>query len=519
MIFPPDRMRSLSRTELDMIRATIYPVVEIEMDGRAPFVLDTQQEKIVAEPVRQEALAETAKTRKAEQVRSQESLFEGVQFAVAKKDEDELPEDGERISKNVSIRLVRGIAGSGKTLVLMQRAKFLAAQYPDWKISVLSFNKPLQVQFQSAFKGTAIKPHTFHSLCWQFLDIPEGTEADFDEWLSDNRAEFGAIRQLGKDFVKNEIDWLRDLGVTEREKYLALERRGVGQVGRLVAEKREMIFDVLEDYRSYLQENRRWDYHELPLMLLQKLESGEVNTEKFDSILIDEAQDWAPIWFKVINHFLAPDHGLLFLADDPSQSIFRHFSWKEKAVNIVGRTRWLRVPYRNTFEIYSAAYSMIAGYDEIQTSLSEEGELVSPDISSQEMRHGKRPLIERCGSVSDELTFIRSTVDSLKQEGYREDQIAVLSRYRTDLQQIGNTLRGTDAKKHQMHSFKGLEMEAIIIPHLQKTFSMPDDEAAERRLLYMAMSRSRARLIMTYSGRLPKVYEGLRNQNLADFVD
>jgi hypothetical protein len=44
----------------------------------------------------------------------------------------------------------------------------------------------------------------------------------------------------------------------------------------------------------------------------------------------------------------------LFLADDPMQSIYRYYSWREKGVPVAGRTRWLRIPYRNTREIYQA---------------------------------------------------------------------------------------------------------------------------------------------------------------------
>ncbi|HQF69443.1 MAG TPA: nuclease-related domain-containing protein, partial [Anaerolineaceae bacterium] len=50
--FPTTRLRPLTKKELDLVRATIYPVVEIEMPDREAFVLDQQQEKIVAEPVR-----------------------------------------------------------------------------------------------------------------------------------------------------------------------------------------------------------------------------------------------------------------------------------------------------------------------------------------------------------------------------------------------------------------------------------------------------------------------------------
>nr|HMN62981.1 3'-5' exonuclease [Anaerolinea sp.] len=496
--------------------------VEIEVEGRAPFVLDPQQERIVAEPVRPEATPEPAKPPKQAPPVQQELLIkaEEVKVAEEEKKEEALPVIGERLSQNVAIRLVRGFSGSGKTLVIIQRARFLEALYPEWKITVLTFNKPLQEQLESAFRGTSIKPRTFHSICAQYLHPSDEAEVQLDGWLDDNRIDYPVIRQLGKDVVRKEIDWLRDLGVVDREAYLSLDRRGAGRDGRLVAEKREQVFEVLEVYRSYIRENGFWDWHELPLLLLDKLESRAITPDKYDAILIDEAQDWAPIWFKVINHFLEPNHGLLFLADDPSQSIYRHFSWKEKSVHVVGRTRWLRVPYRNTYEIYRAAYAMIAGNEEIQQSLSEAGELIQPEISSQEMRHGPTPLIRKCSSVPDEMEFIKSNIDTLRQDGFRDEQIAVLVRNRGDVDPMKNTLRmrGYEVKVNPIHSFKGLEMEAVILPHLQKTFLNEDNEAAERRLLYVAMSRARERLILTYSGRLPRAYEGLRDGGLADFV-
>jgi superfamily I DNA/RNA helicase len=70
------------------------------------------------------------------------------------------------------------------------------------------------------------------------------------------------------------------------------------------------------------------------------------------------------------------------------------------------------------------------------------------------------------------------------------------------------------------HGFKGLEVDVAFIPHLQRTFQREEQEyvTAERRILYMAMSRAREKLYMTYFGKLPRPYEDLRRQNLADFV-
>jgi superfamily I DNA/RNA helicase len=70
-----------------------------------------------------------------------------------------------------------------------------------------------------------------------------------------------------------------------------------------------------------------------------------------------------------------------------------------------------------------------------------------------------------------------------------------------------------------MHSFKGLEMEAVILPYLHKTFARPEDEARQRRLIYMAMTRARSQLYMTYCGRLPKPYDLLARESLVDVID
>jgi superfamily I DNA/RNA helicase len=240
----------------------------------------------------------------------------------------------------------------------------------------------------------------------------------------------------------------------------------------------------------------------------------------FDAILIDEAQDWAPNWIKIINRMVNPEHGVIFLADDPSQSIYRSFSWKEKGINVAGRTRWLRIPYRNTQEIYQAAYAMIADRADIQASLAEEGELVRPDMVSTSMRHGLRPLIQKCASVYKELEFIKNKIQYLRQDGYKDHQIAVLVRYTNSLKDVQNAMKGYDVRIHPIHGFKGLEVDAVFIPHLQKTFQREEEEyiTAERRIIYMAMTRARKQLCMTYFGKLPRPYEDLRHASLVDFV-
>lgn len=515
MTFPAERMRPLLKAELDLIRRTIFPVVEIEIPGRPTFVLDQQQEKIVAEPVRAEPSPAVTPKKKDDAAR-QDVLFESIMSAP---EEQESPDESEKLAQNTSIRLVRGFAGSGKSLVLIQRARFLAAQYPDWKIGVFTFNKPLQQALKSAFAGTPIAPQTFHSLCMSLLP-QQGDPVSMETWLDGNKFDYDIIHKLGVPAMKLEMDWIRDMGIAAREEYLGVERRGIGKDLRLTAGSRSQVFDVLEAYQAYLRECRSWDFNDLQMRVGQALASGRISPPVYDAILIDEAQDWAPNWIRIMNRMIHPEHGVVFLADDPSQSIYRSFSWKEKGISVSGRTRWLRVPYRNTREIYQAAYGMIAGHAEIQKSLAEEGELVTPDMSSSAMRHGPRPLVQKCGSIEKELEFIKNRIFSLRQDGYRENQIAILARYQNSIKPIQDAMKGLDVRIQPIHGFKGLEVDVAFIPHLQKTFLKEEEEytTAERRILYMAMSRAREKLYMTYFGKLPRPYEDLRLQSLADFV-
>jgi hypothetical protein len=518
MVFPAERMRSLSKTEQDMIRAVIYPVVEIIQSGQPAFVLDTLQEKIVAEPLRVEPGAVSSKARKEEAAKRQENFFESIQPS-DQSFELELPEEGQKFSQNTSIRLLRGIAGSGKSLVLIQRAKFLAAQYPEWKIGVFTYNKQLQHHLEQQLLGTNIKPRTFHGECQSLVHL-QGEPAILDDWLEYNGLDYPIIRNFGIEFTGEEINWIRDLGITEKADYLSLERKGRGKI-RPTPDQRKELFDLYQAYLASLAEKSAWDFPLLPFKVLDGLETGKYPKGQYDAILIDEAQDWAPIWFKIINQLLNPDHGLLFLADDPSQSIYRYFSWRDKGVHVVGRTRWLQVPYRNTYEIYRAAYSMIANDEEIQKSLSDQGELIQPVIDSNRMRHGEPPLIRKFKSHELEIDFIRQKINALRLKKIVDDQIAILCRHKAHANNLQKELGKIGVRIQPMHGFKGLETNVVFIPNLQNTFNNPDpeQEPMERRLLYMAMSRARQELYMTFSGKLPSAFNELRRQKLIDYFE
>ena len=510
---PSNKVRSLKKYELDYIRATINPTVFIEHQDRPPIILDNQQERIISEPVK----TEVKKPESVQPLPQQQDLFVDETTPKPKRIEEELPDIGKRISTNTSIRLVRGVAGSGKTLVLAQRARYLSAQYPEWNLLVLTYNKALQTHLQSVLRGTPrVKVYTLHGLCWRYLAWDRNKNlGNFGDWIQSISTKYLILNSLGASYIEDEIKWMKDTGILDRQAYLSAPRKGRGrQIGQ---KQREQIFDLFQGYQKWLVNENTFDWEDVPHIVMQHIDEGKITPAQYNAVLIDEAQDFAPVWMQLVTRFLDPDTGVLFLADDPTQSIYRFYSWREKGVEVVGRTRWLRVPYRNTYEIYQAAYQIIASDENLMQSLKDEGLLVAPDLESDLMRHGSKPFLQRFNNLHAEITFIKERIHQLLQTGVKPGQIAVLHRHNKGVNFAKESLKGTGAIISTFHALKGLEYEAVFLCQLQETSRRnegQDEESAERRLVYMAMTRAREYLFMGYEGRLPKKFKPL-----LDYVD
>jgi len=544
---PSDQARPLNREEIDYIRAAINPTVLIEPPDKPVVILDEQQERLVVAGIREEApepkkqdgglanqtslFGEPAQSSlftshrqetghennlavsKIEEQQPEEARHTGNETVQS---DDILPQE-EKLATSSSIRLIRGVAGSGKSLVLTQRARYLAAQYPEWNIAVLTYNDELAKSLSASLKSCPnIKTMKFHDLCKKLLRgyMPWKVHDNPDGWLNHQKSNFSIIEQLGVTFLTEEIKWIKDTSIRSREEYLEVERRGRGQQVHLARRSalREQIYDLYEAYSHSCEERGVPDWADVPHFVLQGIEEGKIRVEPYDALLIDEAQDFAPSWIKVVLKVLKPESGVLFLADDPAQSIYKFYSWREKGIPVVGRTRHLRTPYRNTYEIYQAAYELIRSDETLQSALGEEGVLVEPDMNAAFMRHGSKPLFQKFKTFDEEAIYVRDSISSLLQNGYKPEQIAVLSRRTRGVDKISRVLKGLGVNIGSFHAYKGLEFEAVFLSQLQETFQEtvnPQGNSEERRLVYMAMTRARQQLVGCYQGILPAAYRSI----------
>lgn len=482
--------KPLSLADIDAIRGVLDPkVIVSDSQGQPVGVLTSQQYQIVREPL---------KLAKAPQAQQQTLMS------------DMLTEEGRSAAESASVRLIRGVAGSGKSLVLAYRAQFLAEQNPDWRILILAFNKDLVGDLRRRVKaGSNLQIMGFHELCADILGnkwhSPSSVEGLVNNAFPDLRQRYG----LDPEFVATEIEWRKEMELYDDEDYLSAKRVGRGH--KLSKEKRQLINEIFNRYVKRHAQERLVDWADVPFMALDELnpEYQHPLFQSYDAVLIDEAQDFAPSWIRVAKKLLKPE-GMFFLCDDPTQSLFANFSWKEKGIEVVGRTRILRVPFRSTREVMVAAQSIIAS-DPI---LAQSEDTVTPEFDSYDVPSGEQPMLVQYRDLRDEVRGIEEAISEAIRSGVPAGQIAVLC-HNHHLVKHWAHLRDSGVYVESFKKMKGLEFRMVLIPHVHTAFDTPtkpeDTFISERRRhVYTAMTRAREKLVISYEGKLPGYLNALQ---------
>lgn len=239
-----------------------------------------------------------------------------------------------------------------------------------------------------------------------------------------------------------------------------------------------------------------------------------------DHVLVDEGQDLHSGHWAMLRAIVPEGPDDLFIAEDSHQRIYgQKVPLSRFGINIVGRARRLRLNYRTTAENLALAVRVLEGGD--YTDLED-----APEDSSeyQSVRSGPRPHLVAAGSLRQQIleaaNFIRSWMD----EGVAPDAVGVMVRSERIKDHVERGLKeeealaplsGSDAAVQiiTMHSAKGMEFERAIIigagaqeiPAAWQLADLPepeqqDVELRERSLLYVAATRARDELVITWSG-------------------
>ncbi|NLG98569.1 MAG: UvrD-helicase domain-containing protein [Chloroflexi bacterium] len=471
-------------------------------------------------------------------------LLDYNQEAAVKADLD-LTSEGQALSDDFRVNIINGVAGSGKTLILLFRLKLLYQLYPNKRFLVLTHNKPLIRDLQSRFyrlEGKLpdnIEWRTFNSWCYHHW--PE--EPAWIQPLSVNQREriihmvwckqFGEPGQgnttISPRMLTSEFDWIKDQLPMTRDDYLKADRRGRGF--RLTAEQREQIYQALETYQKILQDRNALDWGDIAQRLWQFEQEGRITLPTYDVLLIDEAQFFAPLWIAILQKLLKPPNAHLFIVADPTQGFLgRGASWKSLGIQARGRSQQLRRSYRTTREILEFA----SLFYRLRLSEENEEDILTPDLLK--MPNGVLPEMIHLTSSQDEISRVANEVEAFVRKGYPRKHLLILHANGQGVQALKEAINrrlGRDAaidpkdtypgdyiRVTTLNAGAGLESPIVFLVGLRELFEeeqslrLSDDEREalirdNTRRIYMAATRAGQRLVFTYVGPLPEILQNL----------
>ena len=474
------------------------------------------------------------------------------------------PEQKEFVEKvyNGPTRL-RGVSGSGKTCVMIHRARRLAKRYKQPVILVTlteSMRKLLDLLVSQLCHTEAalIRTFTMTSLTREIIATLSPKIVKRFQFVGDSQQDFllnDALRNVRnhtsfastifsnydeielKSFLEDEIGYVRTRFLPdEYTNYLSVKRHG--RKTPLAENSRQIVLSAVNSWNQSLTTTHTHDFEsasQAALTLLRQEDSPANAKYKCRCVLVDEVQDLSQIEMQILSslpessdsHIVNSIDGM-FLVGDGAQTIYqRGFSFKACGIPVANRSFVLQKNYRNTREILEAAYGLIHSYEFADV---DEENIQAPTTPHWSSRHGEKPWIVKCDSITDECEFISTSISEMIEERNSTDEaeenevqtelpICVIGfnqndrdRIRTDLETHGiktSELKddvswsNNTIKVSTLESAKGHEFYAVFIMGISQgampNYRVPEEEwQREAARLYVGMTRARDRLFLTY---------------------
>ncbi len=452
--------------------------------------------------------------------------------------------------------LVSGPPGAGKTLVLLKRACRLNQEMPQARILVVTFNKTLaqSAQDQLRLNGASANVTAIHFHRWAYRQmhtlglhpqvIPEADRMALVRRLVDARrgtsrpmtrhmtpeskglptSRASALFSRPLDWWRDEIDWLKGNALLDWEQYRQVDRVGRGQ--GLQTTSRQLVWTIFEQYQQQLARQGLVDYRDFALLLLRAW-TPMPEAVRVSHVLIDEAQDLRAAELQLLTQLARQS---LTVVADRSQKIYgTGFAWRTLGFDVRGggRAKVLTKSYRITRQVALLAASLRR-----HDPLVRPGD---PDAVTEELpdRDGPHPMLLATRDAQHEAELVIRLLTQLVAADPSQT-IGVLARTWETLRRLepaldaqrlpytslreqaeGQALPGV--KLTTFHSAKGLEFGAVLLvglseglfppplgPHLDAAEGEDAEDllSAERRLLYVAITRTRGALYLLH-GRQP----------------
>ena len=435
---------------------------------------------------------------------------------------------------------VLGGAGTGKTVVAMHRAKWLASQLSGRE-------KILFTTFTANLAGD-IKDN-LRKIC-SVEELRKIEVIHLDAWVSGFLRENGFSYSIVYDVVTDDLwaeaiarsgenleltpyffydEWSKIVAVQEaftKEKYLKATRIGRGT--RLDRKARLKVWNVFEEYLSLMKEKQVRDV-DTAMYECRVILSGD-NSKTYSSVIVDEGQDFSANAYKLIRTIASDERrNDIFIVGDAHQRIYKKQAVLSKCgINIRGRSSNLRINYRTTEETRKYAFAVLKNipFD----NLDDEYETES---LCQSLTHGDYPKISGFKTASEELEYIINEITALTSSGASLKDMCLVARthkllddYKRELPKVGIRVyeirrsklddRSYDSiRMATMHRVKGLEFPYVFIAAandrvIPLASAIADSDpvlnseslVSEKCLLYVALTRAQKAAYITSYGKM-----------------
>jgi len=257
---------------------------------------------------------------------------------------------------------VSGSAGTGKTIVALHRAVFLARAHPESRVLLTTFSDALSNALRAKLRhlisneprlGERVEVHAMNEIGRRLFELNFGRpQIACREAIKELLAEVAktvAGTKFSLHFLMTEWEHVVDAWRLETwESYRDVAR--LGRKTRLPENQRAGLWSIFERVRSSLAFRSLITYSDLFSRLASKL-AGSARVP-FDFAVIDEAQDISVGQLRFLAALGAERPNSLFFAGDLGQRIFQQpFSWKALGVDVRGRSSTLKINYRMSHQI------------------------------------------------------------------------------------------------------------------------------------------------------------------------
>ena len=326
-----------------------------------------------------------------------------------------------------------GGAGTGKTVVLLHRARMLARRSPDSRVLLTTFTTNLADQlrtdlgrldpglpYAASLAEPGVSVYGIDALASAVLrragtDIAADAEAVLGAattqvngrtpgtaWRDAVDAAGGALPTPLRSIQFLTAEYAQIVlpnRITSREAYYKVRRPGRGVA--LDRAKRAAVWDVIEAYRAQARIAGSVDFAEAATIAAAHLQRVASTQGVFvaDHVLVDEGQDLGPAHWQLMRALAGEHADDLFIAEDSHQRIYgQRIVLSQFGIRIVGRSQRLTLNYRTTAQNLAYAINVLRGGKYVDLEDAAES-----SAAYRSARSGPVPRLIPCATLSEEL--------------------------------------------------------------------------------------------------------------------